>query len=108
MPNTSASDAPVLRSATYWPWRLAAASYACLVLTLLLSLAAHESSCDPLWLQGMLNLAFSASCLLGLILLVASAVLALFSCIRRPNIIDFAVLLVTLPPVALHGWSVLL
>ncbi len=86
---------------SWWPWRLAAASYICLPLAVMLSLA-HVNV--ALLLPA--NLAFSACCLLGLTLLVAAFLSALFA-LSRPNIIDFFVLLVTLPPLALHVWGLI-
>ncbi len=98
MPPPAAEPAPF--ACAYWPWRLALASYLCLPLAIALSLA-HVS--DAMQLPH--NLAFSACCLLGLTLLVAAAISALFA-LRRPNIIDGFVLLVTLPPLALLVWGV--
>ncbi len=93
-------------TSAYWPWRLALASYACLVLTLVLSVATHGASYALSW-HAFLSLLFSAACLLGLTLLSTAAAAALLACIRRPNIVDAVVLLVTLPPLALHVWAAL-
>ncbi len=103
-PSPSESDPSVLRPAAYWPWRLAVGSYACLALGLGLSLSGTYYA-DRLYFS--LCVALSATALLGLTLLVTSALLAIRACIHRLNVIDFAVLLVTLPPIALHVWFLL-
>ncbi len=98
MSSSPAEPAPF--ACARWPWRLAVAAYICLPAAIALSLAHVDDA-----LQLLHNLAFSACCLLGLTLLVAAATTAIIA-LRRPNIIDCFVLLVTLPPLALHIWGV--
>ncbi len=85
-----------------WPWRMALASYACLVLMLIMGFMVY-SCCVADILLPLFDLVFSLTCLTGLMLLVGSAVLAAVGLCRKPtDVVNFAVLLVTLPPLVLH------